>query len=148
MPSWSRRSAALATALFLASCGDDAGFSPTVENVSGSYSASSFTVTSSSGLVDLLASGASVQVTMTSNGATTGRLLLPGADTSGDHDEDLTGTWMLAGDKVTFSPRGPSVLRFAQFTVAPDRLIGERMLSGQTLRWVLIRDHEESLTAP
>ena len=39
---------------------------------------------------DLLASGASVQVTLTSAGATTGRLLLPGADMGEDHEEDLT----------------------------------------------------------
>jgi hypothetical protein len=141
MPSWSRRSAALAVVFFLASCGDDGGFSPTVDNLSGSYSASSFTITSSSGIVDLLASGASVQVTLTSDGTTTGRLLLPGSDTDSDHDEDLAGTWTLTGDKVTFSPRGPSVLRFAQFTAAPDQLTGERILSDQTLRLVLIRNH-------
>jgi hypothetical protein len=141
MPGLSRRSAALATALLLASCGNDDRFSPTVDNVSGSYSASSFTLTSSSGIVDLLASGASVQVTLTSDGATTGRLLLPGGDTGGDHDEDLTGTWMLTGAKVTISPVGPSVLRFAQFTAGPHQLTGERILSDQTLRLVLIRDH-------
>ncbi|HEY7636467.1 MAG TPA: lipocalin family protein [Gemmatimonadales bacterium] len=141
MPRLSLRSAALAIALVLASCGDDDGFSPTVENVSGSYLASSFTVTDSSGIVDLLASGASVQITLASDGATTGRLLLPGGDTAGDHDEDLTGTWALSGDKVTISPRGPSVLRFAEFTASPDQLTGERLLSGQTLRWVLTRVH-------
>ena len=141
MPSLSRRSAALAIAFFLASCGDNDGFSPTVDNVSGSYSASAFTVTGSSGIVDLLAAGASVQVTLTSDGATTGRLLLPGADLSGDHDEDLAGTWTLTGNKVTISPRGPSVLRFAEFTAAADQLTGERILSGETLRLVLIKVH-------
>ncbi len=141
MPSLSRLSAVLGIALFLTSCGDSDAFSPTVENVSGSYSAISFTVTSSSGLVDLLASGASVQVTLTSDGATTGRLLLPGDDTGGDHEEDLTGTWTLTGATVILSPRGPSVLRFAQFTPAPDQLSGERVLSGETLRLVLIRNH-------
>jgi len=141
MSSWSRRSAAFALALFLASCGDDNGFSPTVTNVSGSYSASSFTVTSSSGVVDLLASGAAVQVTLTADGVTTGRLLLPGDDTNADYDEDLTGIWTLTGAKVMLSPRGASLLRFAEFTAAPDRLTGERILSGQTLRLVLISDH-------
>jgi hypothetical protein len=136
-----RRFAVLAIALVLTSCGDDDAFSPTVENVSGSYSASSFTVTSPSGPVDLLATGASVQVTLTSDGATTGRLLLPGDDIEGDHDEDLIGTWTLEGDTVTISPRGPSVLRFAEFTAAPDRLTGERILSGDTLRLVLIKSH-------
>src|SRR3954467_9176573 len=136
MPSLAARSAALAIVLFLASCGAEGGFSPTVDSVSGSYSASSFTVTSSSGIVDLLASGASVQVTLTPEGATAGRLLLPGTAIVGDHEEDLSGTWMLTEGKVTISPRGPSVLRFAEFTVAPDRLSGERNLSGDTLRLV------------
>ncbi|HET7109357.1 MAG TPA: hypothetical protein VFI41_00680 [Gemmatimonadales bacterium] len=114
MPSWSRRSAALAIALFLVACGDDDSFNPTVEQVSGSYSASSFTLTSSSGIVDLLSSGASVQVTLTSHGATAGRLLLPGTGTEGDHDEDLT--------------------------AARDELTGTRLLGGETLRWVLTRN--------
>jgi hypothetical protein len=140
MPGFSPRSAALAIALLLASCGDDDGFSPTVGNVSGSYTASAFTVTSSSGIVDLLASGALVHISLTSDGATTGRLLLPGTDTEGDHDEDLAGTWALSGDTVTISPRGPSVLRFTQFTAAHDELTGERLLSGETLRLVLTRN--------
>ena len=55
--------------------------------------------------------------------------------------EDLTGTWTLTGATVILSPRGPSVLRFAQFTPAPDQLSGERVLSGETLRLVLIRNH-------
>jgi hypothetical protein len=141
MPGFSLRSAALAITLSLVSCGDDDGFSPTVENISGSYSASSFTVTSPSGTVDLLASGASVQITLASDGATTGRLLLPAEDPDVDHEEDLAGTWMLTGDQVTISPNGPSVFRFAQFTAAPDQLTGERLLSGETLHLVLTRDH-------
>jgi hypothetical protein len=60
---------------------------------------------------------------------------------NGDHDQDLAGTWTLSGDKVTISPRGPSVLRFTEFTVAPDQLTGERVLSGETLHLVLTRDH-------
>src|SRR6185312_7011209 len=141
MPRWSPRPAALLTALFLASCGDDGGFSPTVDNISGSYSASAFTVTSPAGIVDLLAMGASAQVTLTPGGATSGRLLLPGDDTIGDHEEDLAGTWTLTGGKVTISPTGPSVLRFTEFTSAPDQLTGDRDLSGETVHLVLTRDH-------
>jgi hypothetical protein len=141
MPRLCPRSAVLATAFFLISCGGDDSFSPTVGNISGSYSASAFTVTSSAGVTDLLASGATVHVTLTPDGATSGRLLLPGDGVVGDHDEDLAGTWMLSGGKVTISPTGPSVLRFTEFTVAPDQLSGERDLSGETIRLVLIRDH-------
>jgi len=85
--------------------------------------------------------GASVQVTLAPEGATTDRLLLPGTDMGGGDDEDLTGRWMLTGGKVTISPIGPSILPFALFTPAPDQLSGERILSGDTLRLVLIRDH-------
>ena len=53
---------------------------------------------------------------------------------------DLAGTWALRGDTVTISPRGPSLLRFTQFTAARDQLTGERLLSGETLRLVLTRD--------
>jgi hypothetical protein len=141
MPGWSPRSGALLFALCLVSCGGDDGFSPTVDSVAGSYSASAFTVTSSSGVIDLLAMGASVQVTLTPDGTTTGRLLLPGDDTVGDHDEDLAGTWILSGSKVTISPVGPSVLRFTEFTAASNQLSGDRDFSGEVLHLVLSREH-------
>ena len=52
---------ALALAAVLAGCSDDDDvFSPTVENVSGSYSAETFTVTTAAGTIDLLALGAEV----------------------------------------------------------------------------------------
>ncbi|HEX3276491.1 MAG TPA: hypothetical protein VHR43_16665 [Gemmatimonadales bacterium] len=141
MPCLSRRSAAFAIALLLASCGDDGGFSPTLENLSGSYSASAFTVTGPTGTTDLLARGALVQATLTPDGTLTGRLLVPGGDPDGgDFEEDLAGTWTLAGSKVSFSPRGPAIIRNLQFTADRDQLAGELPAGGQTIRLVLTRD--------
>jgi hypothetical protein len=138
---WSRRFLPLAVALLLSSCGSDNSFSPTVENVSGSYSATSFTAASTAGTLDLLALGASVHVTLAANGTTTGRLLVPGGDgAGGDLDQDLAGTWTLSGDTVTFNPTGASVIQGAQFTAARDQLTGEGTFGDQTLRLVLTKD--------
>ena len=57
-------------ALVLAGCGDDDGFSPTVENVAGSYSAAEFTLTTAGGTVDLLYLGSEVTATLVVTGGT------------------------------------------------------------------------------
>lgn len=138
MPSLSRRFVALAIALLLPSCGGSDAFSPTVEGVSGSYSAGVFTATSAAGSINLLALGSSVEVTLASNGTTTGRLFVPGGNgAGGDLDQDLSGTWTLAGDTVTFNPSGPSVIQNAQFAVGRGQLTGDGSFAGQTLHLVL-----------
>lgn len=134
------RSAALCLALLLAGCGDEDGFSPSVETVAGSYSASSFTVGSGAGTIDLLALGSSVAVTLAPGGTTTGRLFVPGgAEGGGDLDADLTGTWTLEGSTVTFNQTADTFIRDAQFTASRDRLTGEGTFDGQTVRLVLTK---------
>jgi hypothetical protein len=141
MPSLSRRSAALAAILLLASCGGDGGFEPTLESLSGSYSATTFSVTSPTDTTDLLARGATLQATLADDGRLTGRLILPhGNEDGSDFEEDLAGTWRLTGGAVVLSPTGPAIVRNVQFTPAPGRLTGELTSSGQTLRLVLTRD--------
>jgi hypothetical protein len=133
-----RPAVAVAVAFLLASCGGDDSFSPTVDNVSGSYSASSFTVTTPAGAVDLLALGASVEVTLAPNGTSTGRLFVPGAaEGGGDLDQDLTGTWTLSGSTVTFNQTADTFIRDAQFTAGRNQLTGEGTFGGQTVRIVL-----------
>ena len=91
----STRATTLALAAILSSCGDDDNdvFSPTIDNVAGSYSAATLTVTSPSGTVDFLALGAEVDVILAANGTTTGHLFVPGGGEDGeDFEADLTGT--------------------------------------------------------
>lgn len=125
--------------MILAGCGDDS-FSPTVENVSGSYSATTFTATSPAGTIDLLALGSLVSVTLAPEGTTTGRLFVRGGGEDGeDLDEDLTGTWTLSGNTVTFSQAADTFIRDVTFTAARNRLTADGTFGDQTLHVVLTK---------
>jgi hypothetical protein len=131
---------ALTLALALGSCGGEDSFSPTVETVAGSYTASSLTLSSSVGTTDLLALGSTVAITLATNGTTTGRLFVPGgADDGSDLDVDLAGTWTLSGSIVTFNQTGDSFIPEVEFTAGPNQLNGEGMFSGAIIRLVLAK---------
>jgi hypothetical protein len=133
-----RRAAPLALALAVVACGDDEdSLGPTVDDVAGSYTATTFTVNE----LNLLAIGASVSATLDADGTTTGRLLVPGGGEGGsDLDEDLTGTWELTGSTVTFSQTGSSLITDVEFAVGPGTLAGEGIYQGAVLVVVLTRD--------
>jgi hypothetical protein len=136
-PSW--RSAAAGLSLALLSCGGD-NFSPTVENVAGTYAASTFTIKSTAGTVDLLDLGAIAAITLAADGTTTGQLFVPGgADNGADLDEDLTGTWNLDGSTVTFTQAADTFLPDVEFAAGRNTLTGEENFSGQTVRLVLTK---------
>jgi hypothetical protein len=123
-----------------ASCGGDDPFSPTVENVAGSYEATSLTGTQSGVTVNLLSLGASVEMVLNVNGTTTGRVFAPGLDQGGqDLDVDLAGTWTLQGETVTFSQAGDTFIRDVPFTVGRNRLQGEDTFSGVLVRLTLTK---------
>ncbi|HYC31874.1 MAG TPA: hypothetical protein VEB59_06255 [Gemmatimonadales bacterium] len=139
MRALSRLSAALAIASLLAACGDES-FSPTVDNVPGTYTASSFTLTSAGVTVDLLDQGASVEVTLAPSGTTTGRVFVPdGLEGGEDLDEDLTGTWALNGSTVTFDHTADTFLRDLQFQATRNRLTSEATFFDETIRIVLTK---------
>jgi hypothetical protein len=131
-PGTAVRRAALALSLALAACGgDDDGFSPSVSNVSGTYHATTFTA----GPTNLLALGATVDVSLASNGTTTGHLTVPG-----NVDEDLAGTWTLSGSTVTFSQTAGTLIQDATFTAEENRLTGNGTFSGLALLVVLTKN--------
>jgi hypothetical protein len=133
-----RATIALTLALALGSCGGEDIFSPTVESVTGSYTASSLTLVSSVGTTDLLALGSTVAITLAADGTTSGRLFVPGgADDGSDLDVNLAGTWALSGSTVTFNQTGDSFIREVEFTAGPDQLNGEGEFSGAIIRLVL-----------
>jgi hypothetical protein len=135
------RAALLGPALAVLACGggsDGGSFSPTTETVAGSYTASSFTLTSSVGTTDLLALGSSVTVTLAADGTTTGRLFVPGgAEDGSDLDADLAGTWTLTGTTVTFNQSNDTFIRDVQFTAGRNTLNGEGVFGHATVRLVL-----------
>jgi hypothetical protein len=128
----SSRFAPAALVLLLA-CGGDS-FTPTEETVAGTYEASAFTATSFNGTTDLLLAGAIVDATLAPDGTTTGRLFLPGgAEDGSDLDEDLTGTWTLTGDTVTFDHAAVTFITDVEFIAGRNTLTAEGTFSGVSL---------------
>lgn len=127
--------------LLALSCGgDDDPFSPTVQDVAGSYQASSLTGTQSGITVNLLSLGASVEMVLNEDGTTTGRVFAPGLDEGGqDLDIDLAGTWTLQGETVTFSHPGDTFIRDVPFTARPNQLQGEGTFRTVTIRLTLTK---------
>ncbi len=131
-----------AAILLLAACGGDGTpFSPTVENVAGTYQANTLTATQGNTTTDLLDLGASLTLTLNADGTTEGQLLGPGLDEGGgDLDVDLAGTWTLSSGTVTFDqPEGDSFVRNVPFTADRNRLTGEGNFLGTTIRAVLTK---------
>ncbi len=138
MRSSTLRSASLALTIALAACGDD--FSPTVENVAGSYSASTFTYRTDAGTTDLLAAGAVVSIDLAEDGTTTGEIFVEdGGEGGGDLEADLAGTWTLSGSTVTFDQAADTFIRDLEFTAGEDVLDGEDTFDDVTIQLVLSR---------
>jgi hypothetical protein len=131
-------SAALVSAFWLAACSD--AFTPTPESVSGSYVATTLTVTDESTTTDFLGLGATLSLDFETDGTVTGHLFVPGgADDGSDIDTALGGVWALSDSRVAVD--------FPQDTPFPDflfvaertRLRGDETVDGVQLRIVLTR---------
>lgn len=135
------RAAALCLTLALAACGDDdEGTNPTPDDVAGSYTASTFTLTTEGVPLDLLALGATVTADLEADGTTTGRLFVPDIGQGAALDEDLTGTWTLTENTVTFSQSNSTVIQDVDFAVGSNSLTGEGTYQGAILLLVLTRE--------
>ena len=134
------RAVTLSLVLSLSGCGDDSAFSPTVENVAGDYSATTYTLTLAVATVDQLVLGSEVELTLAPDGTTTGHLFAPGAGEGGaDLDADLTGTWALSRGGVTFDQAADTFIRDVRFTADRNRLIGVASFGHQIVDLVLTK---------
>lgn len=112
----------------------------TVNEISGSYEASTFTLTQDGSTDDLLAQGGSITLTLNADGTTSGRMFVPDGNEDGsDFDADLAGTWTLNGSRVSFDHPADTFIRDMSFTVDGSRLTGEATFDSATLRVVLER---------
>lgn len=131
-----RTSVVVLMPLLLVACDDPV----TVEGLAGTYMATTFTVTESGGTEDLLAAGASITLTLTAEGLTSGQLFVPeGNEDGSDFVADLAGTWALDGSQVSFGHSADTFLRDMSFEADGSRLTGEATFGGATLRVVLQR---------
>jgi hypothetical protein len=107
---------------------------------SGSLGAISLTTEEDGETIDWLAAGASVQLRLTADGKTTGRLFIPGGDEDGgDMDEDLAGSWTLESNTVHLDHESDTFIRDMPFRVEGARLVGDESFDGVRVRMELAR---------
>jgi hypothetical protein len=129
-----------AALVLLLACGGSDSFTPTEETVAGTYEASTFTATSFNGTTDLLLAGATVDATLAPDGTTSGRLFVPGgAEDGSDLDEDLTGTWTLTGQTVTFNQTAGTFIQEAEFIAGRNTLTAEGTFNGLSIFLQLVK---------
>lgn len=102
---------------------------PTIDQVAGTYSATTFLVVDG-GTVDVLAEGGSIEIVLNADGTTTGSLYIPDLFGDGIRDEDLGGWWYFYGTRLEFTHPADTFLRDMFFSVANDRFSGEETFNG------------------
>jgi hypothetical protein len=128
------------SALAFLGCDSDDPFTPSVDNVAGTYTATTFTTTAAGVTTDHLAAGASVELTLSADGSTSGRLFVPDAgEEGGDFEANLVGSWTIDDQSVVLDHDADTFLRDVTFTAARNRLTAERTFVTTTVRVVLNR---------
>ena len=89
---------------------------------------------------DLLASGASIDLTLSPSGGTTGRLVVPGAGAGGaDFQADLAGTWVQSGTEIRLDHPATTFLRAMVLSLSGGTLTGNLQVSGAVISVELTR---------
>lgn len=126
--------------LLLTGC-DDSPTEPTPEDVAGSYVATTLTVDEGDTSIDALAEGAAINITLASDGTTTGTFLIPASlsETGQEEQADLEGTWTLDGSSVGFDQEADTFLRDIDLQATDGALEGEEDFGSEAIRVVLER---------
>lgn len=132
----------VSVALTVFAMGCDGATEPTVSSVAGAYEAVEFTITTAGDVVDQLAGGARFEITLAENGTTSGTLFVPeGGEGGGDFQADLSGSWALEGDTVTFDQTADTFVRDMPFRYQDGRLVGDQTFGGTRVQAVLAVSH-------
>lgn len=117
----------LVLATLVSGCGDGTGPSgadedtlpPTLENIVGAYTATTFT----GGGYDVLALGGGLQMTLAMDRSVTGTMEIPAA-AGGPFTADMAGTYSVSGNSLTFTQDADTFVRDATWTWTDGVLIG------------------------
>jgi hypothetical protein len=101
-----------------------------MSEVAGAYSATKFTVNVLGTEHDMLEAGASILLTLSEDGTSSGHIFVPATEFSEELDADLAGSWTLDGNTVTLTQSADTVLRDITLTVDSPRLIGDGTFDG------------------
>ena len=117
----------------LVACDDDPT-GPDRAEIAGSYEATTLIGHASDGDVDALAEGGYLDIVLRADGTTTGTFFVPEGDEDGsDLNADLTGTWAVDGDQVTFDHDADTFIRDVAFTYDDGRLISNSVYADVVL---------------
>jgi hypothetical protein len=131
-----RAAIVLVLTAFALGCEDTA--EPTPASVSGVYEAVAFTTSTDGTVIDHLAAGADLEITLAGDGTTTGVLFIPDADEGGgDFQADLAGSWTLDDGIVTFDHAADTFVRDMPFEYRDGRLLGDATFSGARVQVTL-----------
>jgi hypothetical protein len=129
-------------AIVLACGGSD---EPSATPIAGSYAATFFQTTGSSGQRNEIAAGSTLTITLAANGTTTGHLHVAASGSNPVFDADMAGTWTATENHiVTFTQAADTFVRNMEFTWASDiqgmwTLAGEKVFSGTQIKITLTR---------
>jgi hypothetical protein len=133
-----KRSLLAAAALIAAlACSDS--FQPTVENVIGSYTARTFTITDGAGTTDLVKAGAVFTLELGPRGSTSGYLYIPAVGGDPEVIEEIDGTWTLAEGLILIDQTGGSFLQNMGFFAYRTQLYASRSNPSVQIRALLTK---------
>ena len=105
-------------AIVLACGGSD---EPSSTPIAGTYAATFFQTTGSSGQRNEIAAGSTLTITLAANGTTTGHLHVAASGSNPVFDADLAGTWTATENHiVTFTQAADTFVRNMEFTWGSD----------------------------
>jgi hypothetical protein len=140
-----RRSSIVLSLAAISGCGGSAVTAPSVP-IAGSYSATDFVTTGSSGQTNQILVGSTLDLILLANGTVSGLLHMAASAANPAFDADMNGTWTRTGNTIAFSQAADTFVRNMTFTVVPNvnswQLVGDQVLSGTlfklTLRQVIV----------
>ncbi|MDP9204991.1 MAG: hypothetical protein M3P12_05975 [Gemmatimonadota bacterium] len=117
---------------------------PPPNPILGTYSATSFTTTGSSGQRNEILAGSTLVLTLKDDGTTSGHLHIAASGTNTAFDADMAGTWSQNGTLVEFSQAADTFVKDMIFTWGPDSngilsLSGDQVFSGARVQIVLTK---------
>lgn len=102
---------------------DDSQITP--GQVAGDYKSTTFKVQPGDTIIDVLAVGGFINLTLKTDQTTKGRIFIPdtlGLTEGGNFDEDLTGTYSISGNTLTFQQTTDTFIREAKWIYEDSRL--------------------------
>ena len=128
-------------AIVLACGGSD---EPSATPIAGTYAATFFQTTGSSGQRNEIAAGSTLTISLAANGTTTGHLHVAASGANPVFDSDLAGTWSATGNVVDFVQVADNFVDDILFTWGSDiqgisTLAGDQVFSGTRIQITLTR---------